>query len=778
MRSVDDDRDGVRQLVEKYELRDWQAEALTAWVGKSRRGAIEAVTGAGKTRLGVAAIDMALNQGYNALVIVPTIELMNQWTTELSRWFGSATIARLGGDYKEWFDKRHRIVTGVVQSAAKCNDEENRLYGDRAPNRLLVADEVHRYAAESWSKALTPNYKMRLGLTATYERTDYRHEEVLDEYFGGVIYRLWYDRALEDKIIADFDIAMVSVDLTIGERGRYDKAQDEYAEARAGLSQYVNFDGPRHKVDRRIQQLASLDDDSRENRLAKKYLRTSRERQRLAASASGKLEVLRAISDAYASSKRTLIFTMTQEAAREAAIAAATEKSPARAVYSDLDKDERAHALRAFKDGSVSSLAAPRILDEGVDVPEADLGIILAMNRSQRQFVQRLGRIIRLKKDGRRAQLVVVYAQRTVEDPYFGTNGDKHLRRVFPFAWRFGRFTFDNQRKELIEFLDLGRLRNKWRDNPHAMQSAKRGAASVRTGRSSAKSSVNRVALERTSLEKASTTPTQRVKETSTTPQLHPTKEMPKSRAAEVLARAISEGTIVNGALVRCIAAGGDIDKPLLTGNLRSDGRVVHNGNQVESLERAARAVTRQRLDWLEAFSMWRLSDGTRLVDVVDQDSLHTALSASTSPDPSTQTAPAVPKLQEETEAPDVTIHLGSILRRALRMEFIDPGDRLEALDVGGAALAAGEVVERGRIRRDDSNELVSLEDFVADAFGEPIPEFARRLRIVGGPTLAALAMVVGEEQHGPGMPRHEGLKKAQPAANRSGEKTPKRQRG
>gem|GEM_PF-1656169 len=721
MRSVDDDRDRVRQLVEKFQLREWQGEALAAWLGKSRQGVIEAVTGAGKTRLGVAAIDMALNQGYKALVIVPTIELMNQWTTELSKWFGSATIARLGGGYREWFDKRQRVVIGVAQSVAKRNDEENRLYGDRAEDRLLVADEVHRYAAESWSKALTPNYSMRLGLTATYERTDFRHEEVLDEYFGKVIYQLWYDRALKDKIIADFDIAMVSVDLTIGERGRYDKAQDEYAEARAGLSLYVHFDGPRHKVDRRIEQLASLDDDSPENRLAKKYQRTSRERQRLAASASGKLEVLRAISDAYASSKRTLIFTMTQEAAREAAIAAATEKSPARAVYSDLDKDERAHALRAFKDGSVSSLAAPRILDEGVDVPEADLGIILAMNRSQRQFVQRLGRIIRLKKDGRRAQLVVVYAQRTVEDPNVVDDGDKHLRLVLPFAWRFGRFTFDNQKRELIEFLDLARQKNQARDNPYK-------------------------------------------------------KEPAPPDSADIVAAAISAGAIPIDAQVHCFAGADGSNPGRLQGRLRRDGRVIQNGNQVESLESAAGMALGQEIDWVTALSMWKLDDGTSLVDVVVKASRRDPFAESNSP--ASNTVAEMAEVPPQPPAAEVTMDLGALFRKVLRMEFIDPGDRLEAIDSRGSVLAVGEVKPLGKIQRDNSETGITLQEFMTEAFGEYSSEYADQLRVVGGPSLAALAAVVAEEAERPDLPRPERFFRPAPSARKKTRKKSRGQRG
>src|SRR5699024_11682226 len=81
----------------------------------------------------------------------------------------------------------------------------------------------------------------------------------------------------------------------------------------------------------------------------------------------------------------------------------------AAAYTSDLNRRDRVELLTAFKSGSVATLVAPRVLDEGVDVPEADVGIILAGSRSKRQMIQRMGRIIRPKADGRHASFVVMY---------------------------------------------------------------------------------------------------------------------------------------------------------------------------------------------------------------------------------------------------------------------------------------------------------------------------------------------------------------------------------
>jgi superfamily II DNA or RNA helicase len=67
-------------------------------------------------------------------------------------------------------------------------------------------------------------------------------------------------------------------------------------------------------------------------------------------------------------------------------------------------------------------LVAPRVLDEGVDVPAADLAVIAGASRSRRQVVQRMGRVLRKKPDGRLARFVVLFAQGTIEDPAFGAH--------------------------------------------------------------------------------------------------------------------------------------------------------------------------------------------------------------------------------------------------------------------------------------------------------------------------------------------------------------------
>jgi RNA polymerase primary sigma factor len=104
-----------------------------------------------------------------------------------------------------------------------------------------------------------------------------------------------------------------------------------------------------------------------------------------------------------------------------------------------------------FRSGASQILAAPRLLDEGIDVPEADLGIIVAANRSRRQMVQRLGRVIRKKDDGRVGRLVVLYSKGTVEDP--DVQGEEFLARVLPFARNVEFFDIEQDLARIEEYL-------------------------------------------------------------------------------------------------------------------------------------------------------------------------------------------------------------------------------------------------------------------------------------------------------------------------------------
>lgn len=140
------------------------------------------------------------------------------------------------------------------------------------------------------------------------------------------------------------------------------------------------------------------------------------------------------LSDQIRSSRGTLIFTQTKESADTAARLLSEQGCAASSIHGDVVEEEREEHLVALGRGDLPALAAPRILDEGVDVPDVDVGIMIARSRSKRQSIQRLGRIVRRKTDGRPARFIVLYAKGTVEDPQLGDLESSEFADILPHA--------------------------------------------------------------------------------------------------------------------------------------------------------------------------------------------------------------------------------------------------------------------------------------------------------------------------------------------------------
>jgi superfamily II DNA or RNA helicase len=418
-----------RSPFEGLALRDWQVDAFAAWAAAGCVGVVEAVTGAGKTRLAIAAVRACLAQDGRALVLVPTLDLLAQWRAQLRELAPGARVGQLGGGQADDLHE-HDVVIATPHSAASLPvDPPMGAVG------LLVADEAHRYGAPTWGAALKPDFRMRLALTATYERNDDGLIDVLGPYFGGVIAEYDFAQAAADQVIAPFDIEFAGVELSDKERASYDTADRRVREVRREL---VSHGLPKSPLDL-IAAAAKLSAEgegrpdsrvSREVVAARAFLSALRGRRDVAAQARAKLDVVEQLAPRLAADgTRTLVFTDTVDQAEAAARILRRGGVAAEEIHGDLPRDRRRIRLAQFRNGNLQAVVAPRVLDEGVDVPDAELALVLAAFRTRRQMIQRLGRVLRLKPDGRAATLVIAYAIGTREDPEEGAQED-FLREV------------------------------------------------------------------------------------------------------------------------------------------------------------------------------------------------------------------------------------------------------------------------------------------------------------------------------------------------------------
>lgn len=410
------DREVSRAGLDALALRDWQAQALAAWSAPSR-GVVEAVTGSGKTRLALAAVRLVVERGGVALVLVPTLGLLDQWVRELRPVVPGGRIGRLGGGRADDLD-RNAVLVATPQSAAGLPIEP-----PHGVPGLLVADEAHRFGAATWGEALKPAFGLRLALTATFERGDDGVDDVLTPYFGDVVHRYGYAEAARDGTIAPFDVTLVGVPLTPSEQDRHDELDGRVRRLTAGL---VTGGGLPREPRALIAALSAIVADAQRSgrdgpqvRAAREYLAAVRERRAVAAGAAHKTDVVAALSPALAV-RRTLVFTDTVEQAEAVVSVLRRAGTAASTVHGELEDRQRRSRLARFGRGELVALAAPRVLDEGVDLPDADVALALSAFRTRRHLVQRLGRVLRTKTDGRAAHLVLLHASGTLEDPARG----------------------------------------------------------------------------------------------------------------------------------------------------------------------------------------------------------------------------------------------------------------------------------------------------------------------------------------------------------------------
>ena len=428
-------------------LRPWQQSALDAWIRNNRRGIVEAVTGSGKTMLAIAAVADQLTLGGRVAVVVPTIELQTQWKRELEKFFPEIEVALMGNGHTGSLAD-HKILIAILKSASV-----RQLGLAEEASGLLVADECHRFGSDVYQLALEEGFEARLGLSATRERSDGAHETVLEPYFGPVVYSLGYKDAIAAGCVAHIRVALIGVNLSASERDEYDVLSEQISALTGELINKFGAPAPNPYMNF-ISVVSSMSKNGtmREGIAANRYLSAVSKRRSLLCETGAKLDVLDLLIESIHNSKGTLIFTETITGATEAMNRLRLNGVNATVMHSELSASERRNVFESFSNGTVEAIVAPRLLDEGIDVPEADFAVILASSRTQRQMIQRMGRIIRPKSDGRVARFAITYILDTSEDPALGAH-EAFLGEIIDVADDSTNFTSASTVQELTTFL-------------------------------------------------------------------------------------------------------------------------------------------------------------------------------------------------------------------------------------------------------------------------------------------------------------------------------------
>jgi superfamily II DNA or RNA helicase len=364
-------------------LRDYQERALNEWRRNDSRGIVVLPTGAGKTVVAVHAIT-TLN--VSTLIVVPTLVLIEQWRSVLEEAF-NVPIGVVGGGQEDV-----KPITVATYDSASLR---SRNLGNRF--ELIVFDEVHHLAAPSYRKiAVRYLAPYRLGLTATLQ-SDEATMNLFSELVGDVVYREGVD-SLAGTHLADYTVKTVRLPMTAHEKNEYDRQYEVYRG-------FLRRRGIRIRSSRDY--LAFVRRSGRDPEARRALLARNRAMD-LALNSSTKIAYLKSLLQANPDDK-TLIFTshnkLVYRLSRELLIPAITHQTP---------RDEREQILRYFHEGTYRRIVTSRVLDEGIDVPDASIGVIISGSGSNRQFIQRLGRILR-KRPGKQAVLFELVSAGTAE---------------------------------------------------------------------------------------------------------------------------------------------------------------------------------------------------------------------------------------------------------------------------------------------------------------------------------------------------------------------------
>jgi superfamily II DNA or RNA helicase len=374
-----------------YDVRQphaYQDAALAAWEAAGCRGSIVLPTGAGKTFVALHAIHRT---NRSAVVVAPTIDLLHQWYARLVNAFETSVGVYYGGE-----KTIHPLTVTTYHSAGDLIAERGNAF------KLIIFFEVHHLPAPNWGEtALMSPSPFRLGLTATYpeahEQTDGRWN--LDDLIGPIVYTERIDDLVGAQL-AEYRTERIRIVLTPDERAAYDADFAIYA-GFFRSRQLQRTHGPGWLME--LMRLSAFDTEARRALLARQRMID------LLAGADGKLKVLDNLLREYFH-EQTLVFTETNAAAY-----AIARRHLIPVITHETKAAERKHILDGFRGGDYRAIVTSRVLNEGVDVPEAKIAVVLGGTASAREYIQRLGRVLR-KIGNRQAVLFEVIARHTLEE--------------------------------------------------------------------------------------------------------------------------------------------------------------------------------------------------------------------------------------------------------------------------------------------------------------------------------------------------------------------------
>ena len=442
------------------QLHEWQTECLNIWARNNYRGIVNAVTGSGKTVLALTAVknlEKAEQRELRIIIVVPQNFLASQWKDEIRRHLGvkASDIGIYSGKRK---DLGRKYMIYVVNSARYSLARHILSDIRNGYAVLLIADECHHYGSSENNRIFdfykvidedTPYYA--LGLSATPEIVNFK---AISIPLGREIYSYDLGKALRDRIISRFILYSIKLEFSPDERDEYIILSNRLSKYMNDLKeQYPELHGmPSGVFFAFLQGLAQHGCEDAQATLTLIY-----KRRTLCHMATARPLSTVSIVKALPKRSRIILFCERIEAA-ELLYDIFLEQFPDQVglYHSKMADITRQDILERYKHGILRLLICCKALDEGLNIPSTDAGIIVSSSMSARQRVQRLGRMLRRSKEIKR--VYYLYMGESSEDSEL-VHGLRTLEYNIPIislhylSGAFIHFEYERLRKIVLEYV-------------------------------------------------------------------------------------------------------------------------------------------------------------------------------------------------------------------------------------------------------------------------------------------------------------------------------------
>ena len=391
------------------ELRGYQKEAISVWVGENYHGIFDMATGTGKTLTGLGAISKLsedLDDVLAVIIVCPYQHLVEQWVEDIVRFNIKPIIGYSSSPQKDWKKRLAKAVrdqklrrdksffcfvcTNATFSSSVVQDEINKI---QSPV-LLVVDEAHNFGARTYARLLDDRFTYRLALSATLDR--HRDDEgtaLLYDFFGKKCIEYSLERAIDEDKLTPYKYHPILVYLNDDELEKYEQKSYEMSKC------LIKGKDGKYKLNRRGEILAM-------------------ERARIVAGASQKLDALREQIEPYTKDNNILVYCGATNVIDEKSDYSTTDESDIRQIEavtrilgnefhmevakftSEENMETRATIKEQFQKGDrLQAIVAIKCLDEGVNIPGIRTAFILASTTNPKEYIQRRGRVLRKAKN-------------------------------------------------------------------------------------------------------------------------------------------------------------------------------------------------------------------------------------------------------------------------------------------------------------------------------------------------------------------------------------------